>query len=83
MHHGPFSPAGVSIAALAGPAPLVLGLPRASSSYLWRRGPDGETLRDTAQTRERIRAMLIPNSRYVFALGLMSGHPAKLDTPPG
>ena len=40
--------------------------------YLWRRGADLEALGDTAKVRERLRQVLIPNSLYVFALGLMS-----------
>ncbi len=44
----------------------------ATAFYLWRRGPDLEAMGDTAKVRERLRQVLIPNTLYVFALGLMN-----------
>lgn len=40
--------------------------------YLWKRGPELEGLGSTSDaTRERLRLILIPNSLFVFALGLV------------
>ena len=44
----------------------------ATAFYLWRRGADLEALQDTAKARERLRQVVLPNSLYVFALGLMN-----------
>lgn len=44
----------------------------AAALYLWRRGHDLEALGDPEQVKERLRAIVAPNSLYVFALGLMN-----------
>jgi uncharacterized membrane protein len=44
----------------------------AAALYLWRRGPELEALGDTTMVRERVQAIVMPNSLFVFALGLVN-----------
>lgn len=44
----------------------------AAALYLWRRGSELEALGDMVAVRERVRAILLPNSLFVFALGLVN-----------